>query len=1051
MARRANTQPAAQAAAGEYVKLENRLTLLAWLNNLFGFRNNRDLLFDMKEAQEGFDSYGKSYVYHFLVGRGDKVRIPREMLGRYDENIKAHLDALNARRPEPVTLRYFQYLAILYTEIFLDWYFNRPGEMVHELNLFVSERNAAKDADDQQDSPFSHDDISKLAFWMATGSGKTLIMHFNLRQFLHYNKEALDNILLITPNEGLSDQHLAEMELSGVACARFNPEESGLRLGGKNVVRVIEITKLVEEKRGGGLSVDVESFEGNNLILVDEGHKGSGGEAWRRFRDRLGQTGFTFEYSATFGQALTAARNDTLTAEYGKAIAFDYSYKYFYGDGYGKDFHILNLREETVEDKTEVLLLGNLLSFYEQQHCYEEQSGPLRPYNIDKPLWVFVGSSVNAVFRESGKPRSDVLTIARFVHHFLENKRGWAVRGIEKLVEGRSGLVDADGVDVFTTRFKYLRGSRLNAERVYKKILSTVFHSVSGGVLHLCDIHSGSGELGLKASNSRDYFGVIYIGDTSSFKKLVEEDDSGIVLEEDAISSSLFGAINRPDTTIHMLIGAKKFMEGWNSWRVSNMGLLNIGRSEGSEIIQLFGRGVRLRGMHFSLKRSTALDGKHPEHIRLLETLNIFAVRANYMTQFRDYLEREGVDTGGHVELPLAIRSNKAFLGKGLVVPRVSQDRDFTREDTVILLPDKDARVVVDMSIKVEALRSATTGIETAAMRSGMEQVIPAESLDLIDWERIYLALLEYKEQKSFTNLIVRPDAARNIISAEGPRLYRLFSDDDVVYPRSYDHLAILQDAVLTILRRYMEKYYYVCKQRWESMHMEYRVLSKEDPNFRDYTIRIPRSEKHLIEAVQKLISDTDRIYREENNDLPNIHFDRHLYQPLLVAKGGKINSDPPGLKPSERRFVEDLRLYVGHDAIAPLASKEIFLLRNLSRGKGVGFFDSEGFFPDFILWIKEEGKLRIVFIEPHGMKMEKSYWADDKARLHERLRELAATWTNKAKKKDVVLDSFIISATPYDELREYYGDGQWSRESFAERHILFFDEGSKYISALFQ
>ncbi len=86
-------------------------------------------------------------------------------------------------------------------------------------------------------------------------------------------------------------------------------------------------------------------------------------------------------------------------------------------------------------------------------------------------------------------------------------------------------------------------------------------------------------------------------------------------------------------------------MEGWNSWRVSNMGLLNIGRSEGSEIIQLFGRGVRLRGLGLSLKRSSALDGKHPEHIKLLETLNIFAVRANYMAQFRDYLEREGIET----------------------------------------------------------------------------------------------------------------------------------------------------------------------------------------------------------------------------------------------------------------------------------------------------------------------------------------------------------------------------------------------------------------------
>ena len=76
------------------------------------------------------------------------------------------------------------------------------------------------------------------------------------------------------------------------------------------------------------------------------------------------------------------------------------------------------------------------------------------------------------------------------------------------------------------------------------------------------------------------------------------------------------------------------------------MGLLNIGRSEGSQIIQLFGRGVRLKGRDMSLKgSSTANDGPHPKRIRLLETLNIFALRANYMAQFRDYLEGEGIGT----------------------------------------------------------------------------------------------------------------------------------------------------------------------------------------------------------------------------------------------------------------------------------------------------------------------------------------------------------------------------------------------------------------------
>ena len=71
-----------------------------------------------------------------------------------------------------------------------------------------------------------------------------------------------------------------------------------------NAVKVIEITKLVEQKRGGGVSVPVEAFEGRNLIFVDEGHKGSGGEVWRGYREALAETGFTFEYSATFGQAL---------------------------------------------------------------------------------------------------------------------------------------------------------------------------------------------------------------------------------------------------------------------------------------------------------------------------------------------------------------------------------------------------------------------------------------------------------------------------------------------------------------------------------------------------------------------------------------------------------------------------------------------------------------------------------------------------------------------------------------------------------------------------
>ena len=1037
----------------EYVKLEKRLVLLAWLNSLFGYRSNRDLLADTKQAQEGFDPFGQSYVRHRLVGLGDKLRVPMADLGRYDDNIRNHLAAINEHRSEPITLRYFQYLALLYAEVLLDWRWNRPGELLRVLNEFVDNRNARRPAGDPADPEFTRDDLNKLAFWMATGSGKTLIMHFNYRQFLRYNRQPLDNILLITPNEGLSEQHIAEMSASGIRCERFNLQESGLGLPDPNTVRVIEITKLVEEKRGGGASVPVEAFEGNNLIFVDEGHKGSGGEAWRKFRDALGETGFTFEYSATFGQALTAARNDELTAEYGKAIVFDYSYKYFHGDGYGKDFHILNLREESAEERTDLLLLGNLLSFYEQQRCFYEQADALRAYNLDKPLWVFVGSSVNAVYTEKREKRSDVLTVARFLHRFLENKESWAHHAIQKIIDGETGLVDANGEDVFAARFEYLRKSRLKAGTIYRDVLASVFHAPSGGGLHMCDIRGKAGELGLTVGGARDYFGLIYIGDTSTFKKLVEEDDSGIQVENDVISPSLFEGISEPDTSINVLIGAKKFMEGWNSWRVSNMGLLNIGRTEGSEIIQLFGRGVRLRGLGFSLKRSSALDGSHPAHIKLLETLNIFAVRANYMAQFRDYLEREGIETAGDAEILLRIQPTDAFLRKGLLVPRLPEGRTFVSECAIALEPDKAARVTIDLSLKLESLRSVPNGVATTEIRAGQEKPISPERLDLIDWETVYVSLLDFKREKGFANLVITPDRPRALIACEEPRLYQLMADDSVVKPQSFAGVAVLQETVTSILRRYVEKYYHIRQQRWETENMDCGTLAMDDPNFRNYTVRIPRSETALIAAVTDLIKEADRIYREDRRELPTIHFDRHLYQPLLIQDRKKvITSEPEGLEPSAEQFVDHLRTYWRHLGTTKHAGQEVFLLRNLSRGKGIGFFQNAGFYPDFILWIKKAKKQRVIFIDPHGMLHEKAYAKSDRARLHELLAELSKAWRKKPRAKDVVLDSFIVSYTPYGELSDHYDVGTWTPQDFADHHILFPTQGPRYdyLSILF-
>jgi hypothetical protein len=77
--------------------------------------------------------------------------------------------------------------------------------------------------------------------------------------------------------------------------------------------------------------VAIESFEGNNLVLVDEGHRGSGGDKWKDKRNRLCESGFSFEYSATFGQAvhaLAGAKQKILIDVYQKP-PYLFSYRYF--------------------------------------------------------------------------------------------------------------------------------------------------------------------------------------------------------------------------------------------------------------------------------------------------------------------------------------------------------------------------------------------------------------------------------------------------------------------------------------------------------------------------------------------------------------------------------------------------------------------------------------------------------------------------------------------------------------------------------------------------
>ncbi len=1064
MARRKRAGRPSVTSSKTLYQLESQLMLLGWANQKFGFRTNQMLFDVMKSASEGYDAGGRSHVARMLGAR-DYCLIPPGDLARYDDNVQRHLRSINERRRDPIILRYFQQLGALYAELFLDRLATDPVRLASEIHSYVRQRVHSLPSN-YPVRRIETDDLNKLAFWMATGSGKTLIMHLNYLQYLHYFGSArLENIILVTPNEGLSAQHMEELTASGIPSARFG--DVGLLAGHPKTVWVTEITKLVEKRRGRtGVSIEVDALGDRNLVFVDEGHRGASGEVWHSVRNAIADRGFTFEYSATFGQALAVARDNKLTLDYGKSIVFDYSYRYFHRDGFGKDFRVLNVAgSDPPPALTNLLLLGNLLSFYEQLCTYRDNASDMRAYNLEKPLWIFVGGSVNAVYKRRGRETSDVLAIQLFLHRVLSDSR-WAKDAIGKLLRGKSGLHSAWNVDLFDGRFNDLAQSQGTSEEIYADMLRSVFHTSGPAGLRLCDILGAPGELGLKAVGADHYFGLTYIGDTAKFKKLAQKAGGGIILEQDAVGGTIFDGINEKGATVNVLIGAKKFVEGWNSWRVSSMGLMNVGRAKGSEIIQLFGRGVRLKGKGMSLKRSTYLEGQHPANIGLLETLNIFSVRADYMTKFREYLETEGLETRDPVSLRVPVRTNEKFLDRGLKVPALPDGVDFESQSNFALDTEQLAPILIDRVTRASAWEVSASGQQISEGTAGFERDVSDLPLRLVDWEEAYLDLMLYRRIKGMHALAIpRPSTLKSLVE-KAP--VRVLADQHVFTPRNWRDREDLQAIVRTMLRCCADKCWKRARSRWESVRMRYRVVDDSDLNLlhnvsrgaaskpsalhqSHYAVSAPREQANLFSQIVDLIEQQEKLYEQENGSLRRIYFDRHLYQPLLIQSSNPaVTVSPLPLNESEAGFVRHLRDFWQQRGSTLYPDTELFLLRNQGRGRGVGFsLEGTGFYPDFILWMITGDRQRVIFVEPHGMVHAKAYEEDEKARLHEQLPILAEGIASRSNVAGVVsLDSFIVSATEYRELRLRYG-ALWSKEEFAERHILFPDENGDYIEKL--
>ena len=1015
--------PARQRRRGT-APLQTRLALHRFICREFGYD---DLGAMLERTRYGERASGRESDYaQSLYPHPDHARVPADQFAEYDANIAAHSNRLRIIEEHGRTWKPHQYLALLFTEHYLRRYFDDPEALCADLN-----REKAMHLPTWGMPDYELDDLHTLAFQSATGSGKTLLMHAHILQYRHYLNRAgrrLNNIVLVTPNEQMSMQHEREMRQSGLRARLFS---SDARSDLFAPVEIIDLNKLAEKK--GVKRVAVADFGDDNLVLVDEGHLGASGKVWRERRRELASGGFAFEYSATFNQV--AGRDDDLLNAYGKCLLFDYAYRRFYADGYGKDYAILNLPGGVQDENSDMYLLGCMLTFYQQCRIYRDKGALWKAFNPAKPLWVFLGKTVIGSGKADRATRSDVVRILNFLGYVLSHAE--EVRPlIDRLLAGQSGLIDDAGRDYFAGRFSHLpRG-----EDLYADLCETLFHGP--GRLSVAYLTAGEGELHLRTADN-DPFGVVNVGDSAKlYGLLVEHPNPDFDVEREmGFATRLFAHVDRPDSPVNIVIGARRFIAGWNSWRVSTMGLMHVGVREGPEIIQMFGRGVRLKGHDMSLKRHRETGVVPPGNsaeLAELEKLYIFGLRANYMQTFRDLLAKEGM---GIEQETFRLPTTWNFAVKtDLKLIRLREDRQYDLSDERPILPgpnDDDRPVVVrDLYSRLQSVASVGNAAQGETTKHAVSLAPYAAFFNAV---RIYERVLRRKRQKGWQNLVIARGTIEHLLQSDA--WYELYLPQDRLNATAFKQVRDLEDIAVDLITEYADVFYRRQRRRWEHGEIEVVTLNADDPNnAATYELSVDATEDQLVKDASDLAhairegrwADLKYWYRELK--IGAMQSNAHAYRPLLYAEKDRVIAvQPVPLDANEKRVVEGLEA-LARKRDPCLQGKELFLIRNLTRGRGVSFFDDFGYYPDFIVWLKDDVLQHVLFLDPKGL----SRFGERERRkvlLHREIAEVEKRVRDDD--PNLRLRAYVLSVTPAAEI----GDSGRSARDWKADGVYFLNE----------
>ncbi len=721
--------------------------------------------------------------------------------------------------------RYAQYLALLLFSHWMNWRQQDSTAFLVRLNEYLS----AKPPRHQTLSPFTPTDLQYAAFWMATAAGKTHVLHAVLALLTENQSADWDRIILSTPSESLTRQHadrLRALRQWDVFAYPMDGDATALGRRPKNTIIVLDINKLTEIKQGEGLRIATSVFQGGrNLLLVDEGHKGQRAEKslWKKLQQDVAgidaevsdRRGMLVEFSATFGQV---AELERAFDRYAKSVIFDYAYDRFHADLYGKDFwHVkLDAQSDAVAIVQQQTLTAALVAYWHQLQVYRNPDTQALLHEqqlvVATPLWVLLGLSViGGDNKNDQKQTSDVIEVLTFLAGVLSDP-AVLIRQLNAVLSDSVRRTDVLPSDVRAA----LRGQ--SAAVLAQKILVTVFGWQSGDKPVFRLLRSSAGELGLgllRGDRVR-YFGVVNVGNAGGLQKALTA--NGLRVDDDVLTESLFAGLNDGDSGVNLLIGSRRFAEGWDNYRASSLTLLRLGSGEGSLIIQMFGRVVRFAGIHNNGKR-LAEPGSV---LRPLQTAYVYGLRSGYLEDFLNGLYANGVPVTQTQRCPIRLTLPDAYSLQS--VQAISPDpNDFQVRVVGDNWLNTVNKVKVSLGASISTARLSLTGVTATRSLIGQDVTrLFKQWIPLLDVDALYLEMLGLKRQQRWWNLVFDQMAVQAALDSDQ---YQVFGLPDALSLNSASDLLRLQRTASSVVRRLFESAY----RKQENHHCRYVLVDAKN------------------------------------------------------------------------------------------------------------------------------------------------------------------------------------------------------------------------------